>query len=209
MYRNQLSNELCQGDVIANFSYILINNPTFRTPSGLDEVDFSGQLRVKSGAIVILSHDCDLEVYNNQPKRIGLLFAHLQPLQRNIAKDQEFDLEESNRLDTESSKYINLFFYETAPQMTERLMIDFSTMQSLQFSPTVLAECKRKKILELNDEAKQQLQEKLMLHFGRVEEVISEIDSEADTSRKSQARQTEVKKRRSFMDYLRKKLSRS
>ena len=208
MYRNQLSDELCQGDVIANFTYALINNPTFRTSLGSGEVDFSSQLRIKSGAIVILSHDCDVEVYNNKPKRIGLLFAHLHPLQRYITKDQEFDLEKFNRLDTESSKYIHLFFYEATPQMTERLMIDFSTMQSLKFSPTVLAECKRKKILELNDEAKQQLQEKLMAHFGRVEEP-SEIDSGADTSRKSQDRQTEVKKRRSFIDYLRKKLSRS
>lgn len=165
MYKDDLSGELSQGDVVDNFSYAIVNNPTFKSN------EFSTQLRVKSGPVVLLSHDCDLEVYAKGPKRVGLIFAPLVPLAEHIRrKNPDLDPEEANKLDPEDPQYVSVFFYKPYPEKLEDvMMVDFSTMQSMPTSPTLVSECRRNKILELTEETKQYLQDKLMAHFGRVE----------------------------------------
>ena len=136
---------LCQGDVVNDFVYPVLANLQFR------KRDFVGELRVKTGPVVIVSHDCDLEIYRGVPKRVAIQLCPLAPIPKQLLDDQEaLERLRTNRVIPETPEYLNLFFLQSSPGLLEEDMVaDISVIHSLPSSPALLNQLLSQKKLEL------------------------------------------------------------
>jgi hypothetical protein len=160
MYRNPPTSILCQGDVVTEFAYRVLNDLNFR------KRDFVAQLRVKTGPLVVVSHDCDLELYAGVPKRIAIQLCPLAPIPKQLKHDPAaLDRLKTNKVVPETPEYINLFFFpaEVSDGILEEDMIaDISLIHSLPSSPALSDRLLAAKKLELLPEMRSLLQDKLM-----------------------------------------------
>jgi hypothetical protein len=162
MYQQPPTSILCQGDVITDFSYPVLNDLTFR------KTDFVGQLRIKSGPMVIVSHDCDLELYKGVPKRMAIQLCPLAPLPKQLRGDPGLERFSRNEVIPETPEYINLFFFKAvASILDEDMVADISLIHSLPSSPALLDRLLSSKKIELLPRFRALLQDKLMYQYGR------------------------------------------
>ena len=154
---------LCQGDVVTDFAYPVLSNVQFR------KSDFVGELRIKTGPLAIVSHDCDLELYEGVPKRIAIQVCPLNPIPRQLLLDKEaLERLKSNRVAPDTPEYINLFFFQACAGILEEDMVaDLSVIHSLPSSPALLRRLLDQRRLELTREIQMLFQEKLMYQYGR------------------------------------------
>jgi hypothetical protein len=154
---------LCQGDVVIDFAYPVLSNIQIR------KRDFVGELRIKTGPLAIVSHDCDLELYDGVPKRIAIQVCPSNPIPRQLLLEEEALARlKSNRVVPETPEYINLFFFQACVGILEEDMVaDLSVVHSLPSSPALLRRLLDQKKLELTREAQNLFQEKLMCQYGR------------------------------------------
>lgn len=161
MYRKPPRSILCQGDIVTGFAYPILNDLEFR------KRDFVAQLRVRAGPLVVVSHDCDLELYAGVPKRMAIQLCPLASLPKQLKHDSDaLQHLKTNRVVPETPEYINLFFFTAAGSdgiLEEDMVADISLIHSLPSSPALL-EAKK---LELQPELRVLLQDKLMYQYGR------------------------------------------
>jgi hypothetical protein len=165
MYRNPPTSVLCQGDVVTEFPYPVLNDLEFR------KRDFVAQLRVKSGPLIVVSHDCDLELYAGVPKRMAIQLCPLAPIPKQLKHDTAaLDHLKTNKVVPETPEYINLFYLTVAGSdgiLEEDMVADISLIHSLPSSPLLLDRLLAAKKLELLPEIRSLLQDKLMYQYGR------------------------------------------
>jgi hypothetical protein len=165
MYRKPPRSILYQGDVVTEFAYPVLSNLTFR------ERDFVSQLRIKTGPLIIVSHDCDLELYNNVPKRVAVQLCPLAAIPKQLKFDAEaLERVKTNRVVPETPEFLNLFFFDAATSdgiFKEDMVADISLIHSFPSSPNLLDQLLAAKKLELQDEYRILLQDKLMYQYGR------------------------------------------
>jgi hypothetical protein len=165
MYRKPPRSILCQGDVVTEFAYPVLNDLDFR------KRDFVAQLRVKAGPLVVVSHDCDLELYAGVPKRMAIQLCPLASIPKQLKQDSDaLQHLKTNRVVPETPEYINLFFFAAADSdgiLEEDMVADISLIHSLPSSPALLDRLLSAKKLELRPEFRVLLQDKLMYQYGR------------------------------------------
>lgn len=168
MYTISPSNNILQGDLIADFSYPVFSDASLSLSSTSGKPEFRSRVTVKSGFVALVSHSCDMVRYEKQNKRPALLFCPLIKIPRNIRNSSgRYTTLRINRVDPSEPKFISLFWYKQSDPLEEDLVIDLSTIQAIPI--TMLEVLPSKKVLELDEEARGLLQEKLMYHFGRNE----------------------------------------
>ena len=158
MYQYPRSPSLLQGDVIDFFDYPVLLSRHAQPPETIN-------IAVKRHRIAVVSHSCDI-TESSANKRPAFLIAPLQPVPNYIIKDpQKYEAFKRTKVESEKPNFISLFRYKEAPEIggTEQ-MIDLSTIQAVPI--TYLPICCRMKLLELTSVARENLQEKLMLHLG-------------------------------------------
>lgn len=168
MYKTPPSADLFQSDVISGFSYPVFSNATSHFSQSTGRHEFSANVTVKSGHIVIVSHGCDLLVYDKGPKRPAVLFCPMIRVPEYIRSNPErYAILRQNIIDPQRPHFVNLFLYQREDPLSEDMVIDLSLIQP--FPITSLDALRSKKTLELVGEQRQLLQTKLMHHFGRPE----------------------------------------
>src|SRR5579862_2023422 len=165
MYRKPPRSILCQGDVVTEFVYPVLSDLEFR------KRDFISQLRIKSGPLVIVSHDCDLELYKGVPKRMAIQLCPLAVIPKQLTLDAEsLGRVKTNKVVPGTPEFLNLFFFDAATSegvLEEDMVADISLIHSLPSSPKLLDQLLTAKRLELRDEFRILLQDKLMYQYGR------------------------------------------
>lgn len=163
MYQMPPGTVLCQGDVVTDFAYPVLSNIQIR------KKDFVGELRIKVGPLAIVSHDCDLELYEGVPKRVAIQVCPLISIPKQLALEKEaLERLKSNRVVPQTPEYINLFFYQACLGILEEDMVaDLSVIHSLPSTPALLRRLFEQRKLELTPEFQRLFQEKLMYQYGR------------------------------------------
>jgi hypothetical protein len=165
MYRKPPRSILYQGDVVTEFAYPVLSDLEFR------KHDFISQLRIKIGPLIIVSHDCDLELYNGVPKRMAIQLCPLSAIPKQLRLDTKgLERVKTNRVVPETPEFLNLFFFEAAASdgvLEEDMVADISLIHSLPSSPRLLEQLQTAKKLELQDQFRTLLQDKLMYQYGR------------------------------------------
>jgi hypothetical protein len=165
MYRKPPRSILYQGDVVTEFAYPVLSDLEFR------KRDFVSQLRIKIGPLVIVSHDCDLELYNGVPKRMAIQLCPLAAIPKQLRLDGEsLEQVKTNRVVPATPAFLNLFFFDAAASdgvLEEDMVADISLIHSFPSSPKLLDQLLTAKKLELRDDCRTLLQDKLMYQYGR------------------------------------------
>jgi hypothetical protein len=169
MYKAPPSSDILQGDVISNFSYPVFTDVALSHSRSSGKHEFTGRVTIKAGHIAMVSHSCDLVIHEKGPKRPALLFCPLIRVPQHIRSNpQRYEILRRNKIDPAKPSFVSLFWFMARTPLEEDMVIDFSTMQALPI--TILGSLVEKKILELDDQCRGLLQEKLMHHFGRTEQ---------------------------------------
>lgn len=128
-----------------------------------------GELRIKTGPLAIVSHDCDLELYEGVPKRVAIQVCPLNPIPRQLLLEKEaLERLRLNRVAPQTPEYINLFFFQAYPgSLEEDMVADLSVIHSLPSSPALVRRLLDQKKLELTQELRKLFQDKLMYQYGR------------------------------------------
>jgi hypothetical protein len=164
MYQTPISGELWQGDVIFGGAFPVPTSLRF------SEGEVETNWKIKRCPLAIVSHSCDVELHNGQPKRVAVQLTPLISPPKNLARNAEALslLREHSVVNPARPAHLNLFLFAPQPRVLEvEMLADLSVIYSFPMSPSLHAELLRGKRLELTPEVRLRLQEKLMLQYGR------------------------------------------
>jgi hypothetical protein len=124
-------------------------------------------IEMRTEVVALLSACCDL-VDRTPPKRKGVLISPLRPVPKNVAKKPELlaalKVSAAEAAERGVDVPANLFFFAGTTDVSEGV-VHLEAMAMLEFPLLKTA----KKLAQLTDGARQELQERIKFHFVRTE----------------------------------------
>jgi len=167
MYTADQVADLRQGDVLSGLQYYCLKGYDFPSNAPFDSM----RTERKEYSLVILSNSCDV-TSENETKPRRFVFAPLFCLNWGRFEDQFHRLDEpaelNRRRDDGTFGYVRFFHYEPHPEIPGDpdlgSVVDFSRLRQGDLDNELFLD---HKVAELDEEAANLFQEKLMAFFGR------------------------------------------
>jgi hypothetical protein len=151
---NQSTSTILQGDVVKDLPVFILGR--------------NGKLRKKDLPVLLLNHDCDMQIDDSIPRSEFISFIPLLPFKEYI---QHFRGIQQHSIDVRNNIITNKFYVSTLPKESEDYVADLGLISSIDscYFHEKMREGSIKKVAELSFNGYYYYLAKLTLHFMRRE----------------------------------------